>query len=358
MPSAAYRHYGCRITDDLVYKGMRTLFLENDLLRVGVLIDKGTDLFQFLHKPTDTDFLWRAPQGLLDPRRLVATKAAGSGAFLDGYHGGWQEILPGGGPFDYQGAEIGLHGEVTHLAWDYDILADTAGEIEVEFRVNCLRTPLQLTKRLRLERGSAALFIDETLINLSPQPLEFMWGHHPAFGAPFLREGVRLFVPAGRATVHSPRFAASSIFEPGAQFAWPYAPSPAAHGWNGDLSCVPGPDAGFADLLYLDQLSGGWYAAIDPERRIGFGLSWPRDVLPYLWFWLVYGRAPGYPWWDRTYCIALEPWTSAPNSFDAASNLGRTVQLGGGAKLDLSLAAVAITGRESVTDIRPGGVIQ
>ncbi|MGL4647841.1 MAG: hypothetical protein ACRC1H_00430, partial [Caldilineaceae bacterium] len=112
---AAYRHFGCRILDDLSYKGLRTLFLENDLLRIGILLDKGADLFTFLHKPTDTDFLWRSPLGLRDPRRATPTSALSSGAFLDTYHGGWQECLPGGGPYAAQGAEIGLHGEVTHL---------------------------------------------------------------------------------------------------------------------------------------------------------------------------------------------------------------------------------------------------
>jgi hypothetical protein len=86
---AEYRHYGCRIEDDVIYKGYRTLFLENDLIRVGVLLDKGADIFQFLHKPTDTDFLWRSPTGLMRPDRFTPTKADPSGAFLDSYHGGW-----------------------------------------------------------------------------------------------------------------------------------------------------------------------------------------------------------------------------------------------------------------------------
>ena len=348
MPAAKYRHYGCRITDDLVYKGMRTLFLENDLVRVGVLLDKGADIFQFLHKPSDTDFLWRSPQGLVRPDRFTPTRASASGAFLDSYHGGWQEILPGGGPVDYRGAELGLHGEVTHLGWDCDILEDTPEAVAVKLEVTCIRTPFRLERTMRLVKGSPVLFIDETLTNLSPSPQEFMWGHHPAFGAPFLREGVRLFVPAGQAEVHSPQFAPSSILEPGSQFAWPFAQ---AGGRPIDLSSIPSDQAGFSELIYLKGLASGWYAVVDPQRSLGIGFSWPLEVFPYLWFWMVYGRFPGYPWWDRTYCIALEPWSGIPNDLNKAIELGNQTHLKGGGSLTVSFTASVITGRDTVHQI-------
>src|SRR5512139_1370193 len=150
MTAAHYRHHACRITDDLLYKGYRTIFLENELLRVGILLDKGADIFQFLHKPSDTDFLWRSMQGLIRRDRFTATRASSSGAFLDSYHGGWQEILPGGGPVDYAGAELGLHGEVTHLGWDYEILEDTPECVSVRLSVECIRAPLRLTRTMSL----------------------------------------------------------------------------------------------------------------------------------------------------------------------------------------------------------------
>ena len=40
------------------YRGMRAVFLENELLRIGVLADKGTDVFEFNYKPRDMDFVW------------------------------------------------------------------------------------------------------------------------------------------------------------------------------------------------------------------------------------------------------------------------------------------------------------
>jgi Domain of unknown function (DUF4432) len=355
MTPAQYRHFGCRTTDDLLYKGMRTLFLENELLRVGVLLDKGADIFQFLYKPADVDFLWRSPQGLVPPSRFTATRASASGAFLDAYHGGWQEILPGGGPADYRGAELGLHGEVTHLGWEYTILEDRPERLSVRLGVDCIRTPLHLERVMRLEAGQPTLFIDETLTNTCPEELDLMWGHHPAFGAPFLREGVRLFVPAGEVQVHSPLFAESGALEPGACFPWPLAPT---NGGTIDLACVPGPQAGFAELLYLKNLSGGWYAVLDPEKKVGFGLSWPLEIFPYLWFWMVYGRAPGYPWWNRVYVIALEPWTSIPNSLDQALQLGAARHLKGGEQLNVSLTASAIAGLDRIHHINPNGSIE
>jgi hypothetical protein len=354
MPAAQYRHYGCRITDDLIYKGMRTVFLENNLIRVGILLDKGADIFQFIHKASDTDFLWVSPQGLIPPDRFKATSALSSGAFLDNYHGGWQEIFPGGGPTTYRGAELGLHGEVTQLGWDCDILEDTPTRIAIRLCVDCVRTPFRLERVMRLEADRPSLFIEERLTNLSPEPQQFMWGHHPAFGAPFLREGVRLFVPAGKAEAHHPQFADSGLLEPGASFDWPLA---SAGGGRLDLSCVPGPEAGYAELIYLKEFTAGWYAVIDPEQRLGFGLTWPVDVFPYVWFWLVYGRAPGYPWWNRAYCIALEPWTSIPNTLPGAIECGAHAALEGGASIDIQLTATVITERSDVAAVHPDGSV-
>lgn len=354
MPHASNRHFGCRITDDLVYKGLRTILLENEYLRVGVLLDKGSDIFQFLDKKTDTDFLWRSPSGIVNPLTYRETIAHSSGSFLDLYHGGWQEIFPGGGPVNYRGADLGLHGEVTHIGWEYDILSDREDEIAVRFTVKCLRTPFQLERTLRLTANKAVLFINETVTNLSPEPQDFMWGHHPAFGAPFLHKDVRIYTPAGKAIAHSPKFSASGILEPGKEFTWPVAEVDSR---NLDLSKVPSTDEGFCELIYLKDLTAGWFAVMDEEKEIGFGLSWPLDVFPYLWFWLVYGKAPGYPWWDRAYCIALEPWTSIPNNLNEAISKGTQSILKGGGSLSVSMTAVAIHGKRTIQQIKPDGTI-
>ena len=77
------RKQGCRISLDYTYKGMRIAYLENEQLRVGVLLDKGADIFEFTYKPRDIDFMWQSPLALRRP--FVATSALPEGAFHDYY---------------------------------------------------------------------------------------------------------------------------------------------------------------------------------------------------------------------------------------------------------------------------------
>jgi hypothetical protein len=49
-----FRNYGCRLHTDYSYKNLRVAILENDLLRVSVLVDKGADIFELLYKQHET----------------------------------------------------------------------------------------------------------------------------------------------------------------------------------------------------------------------------------------------------------------------------------------------------------------
>ncbi len=96
---------------------------------------------------------------------------------------------------------------------------------------------------------------------------------------------------------------------------------------------------------------------MDPEKQLGIGLSWDQKVFPYVWFWMVYGRAPGYPWWDQVYCIALEPWTSIPNQLETAIKTEKSTHLKGGESIQSPLTATVITGRTSLNGISPDGTV-
>ena len=183
------RNHGCRVSDAWTFRGLKTAVIENELLRVVVLIDKGADIYQFVHKPTDTDFLWRSPWGVRDPTVRMPTTGAGEGLWMDVYEGGWQTVLPGGGfPTQHMGADMGLHAEVNTVPWDAAIVEDTPEIVSMRFWVRAARTPFFFEKTLTLRAGSAVLEIESRLTNEGEEPVHCVWGEHIALGAPFLSE--------------------------------------------------------------------------------------------------------------------------------------------------------------------------
>src|SRR5256884_9353942 len=112
LPYIRERNYACRITES-VFRGLRCVTLENQLIRISVVADKGADIYEFLHKPTDTEFLLRTPLGLRRQPPTLPTINLREGSFSDFYEGGWQELLPAAGDFDcaVMGGPVSQHGE-------------------------------------------------------------------------------------------------------------------------------------------------------------------------------------------------------------------------------------------------------
>ena len=128
------RTTGCRVSDSWSYRGLKTVILENGVVRVTVLADKGADIYSFVHKPTDTDFMWRTPWGVRDPQKTVPPTGSPQSAWLDFYEGGWQTVVPHGGyPDQVYGADFGIHGDVNLIPWDAQIVEDTTERVSVTF---------------------------------------------------------------------------------------------------------------------------------------------------------------------------------------------------------------------------------
>jgi hypothetical protein len=182
------RKTGCRISLDYTYRGMRVAFLENETLRVGILLDKGADVFEFTYKPKQLDFMWQSPLEMRKP--YVATSALTEGAFHDYYYGGWQEVLPSAGwaSEPYMGVSQGLHGEASLLPFEATALEDSPEAVSLRTRVRLMRSPLTLERTMSLARDKAALIVKERLVNESAAEYAVIWGHHPALGTPFLNQ--------------------------------------------------------------------------------------------------------------------------------------------------------------------------
>jgi galactose mutarotase-like enzyme len=354
------RNHGCRISDDWTLKGMKTIILENELLRVTVLADRGSDIVEFRYKPEDLDFLYFAPGGIRNPAHETPS-AYTDAPYLDFFSGGWNEILPNGGPLTiYKGARLGQHAEICLLPWEYSILNDSPERVEVKLWTRPIRTPFYIEKTLVMEPGKPALKISERVTNESGERLQFMWGQHIAFGRPFLEEGVVIDAPAKRFLVHDemPNFGPRR-FQPGAESDWPMAPTP--QGGTADASKTPAFGAVQAqEMSYLADLQAGWYAITNPTRKVGFGIAFDPTVFRYIWYWQQLGNvADGYPWWSRTHTAALEPWSSYPtNGLEECIANGTALELQAGESLSAQLTAVAHAGFEHIRRVDLDGTVE
>jgi galactose mutarotase-like enzyme len=352
--TSSYRNYHCRLAE-YSYRGLRLLFLENSMLRIGVLVDKGADIFQFLYKPTDTEFMLHTPRGIRPP--AVQNTGSQWGSFLDHYQGGWQEILPNGGPAcTYKGVEFGLHGEITTIPWDYSIETDTPDEVRVTLFVRPFRTPFHLQRTMILRRDQPALIIEETLTNEGAEPMDYMWGHHPAFGAPFLGPNCRVDLPAGDLLVETFAGAAGTRLAGGGRHSWPILAGP--NGAEVDFSRPDAPGSGHEDLGYVVNLPEGWYALTNQDSGVGFAMQWSLDIFPYLWVWRQFNQSNGYPWYGQVYTLALEPWSSYPSAgLISAIENGSAARLGPGESCHARLQAIAYQGVDRVTAVSATGAV-
>jgi len=322
------------------WKGVRTLLLENDLLRVQILADKGTDIVEFLYKPADIDFMWRGPIPFYEFPKMIPTIPSKLGSFVDYFPGGWQEIFPNAGrPCEYKGASLGLHGEVALLPWEYSVVADTPEKVSIACRVDTYRTPFRLEKTFTLKKGIPQLFLDEKVTNLAGEKMEFCWGHHPAFGQPFLSGDCVIKLKKAKVTVGAGDGKSFSNLKQ-TDGIWPLVPG--AAGGKVDISRCPSEHDKVSEVIFLSDLAEGAYEIVNRKLKVGFKLEFPLSVFRCLWFWRVARGSFHYPWYGRTYNIALEPFSGMPVLSEAAKN-GDVLSLGPGKSLAAQVSASVTT---------------
>ena len=307
------RTTGCRVSDSWTYRGLKTVVLENERLRILVLADKGADIYSFVDKRTDTDFMWRSPWGARDPRLFVPSTGDPQGMWLDYYEGGWQTVVPHGGyPDSVYGADMGLHGDINNMPWDAEIVEDSPDSVSVRFRARGVRMPVFVEKTMSLDSDSSTLILEKAVTNEGEEDIEIVWLEHIAIGPPFLSDACRLYVPQeSRILTHPEQFVDSQKLALGADTPWPY--SKTTDGDDMDFRQIPPKSDRSLDMAYFTGMEEGWYALHNEQSGVGFAVTFPTDVFPYLWYWRNLGGGWGYPWYGRCYNVGLEPCTSWDN---------------------------------------------
>lgn len=323
----ANRNCNCRITENIVINDVPCFVMENEKLRMTFLLGKGTDVIELLYKPKDIDFMWHSPVFMHKKSEYISSTGDSLCNFLDHNFGGWQEILPSGGPeCSYKGATYGMHGEISDVPWFYKIIEDSPEKISVEFRIQTIRSPYVLNKTVTMFSNDSNVYFHEELHNLANEEMDLMWGHHPTIGEPFLDENCEIITNANTGfTTKGKDFELQRVKE-NQKFNWPIAEG--VDSKSVDLSKIIPKNSNTADMLYItDFPKKGEYEIKNSKLNLSFGFEWDSDLFKYLWMWFVSGGSYGYPWYGRTYNIALEPWTSYGSGLEGAIENGSNIKI-------------------------------
>jgi len=344
---------GCRASLDWTYRGMRTLVLENQQLRLVSLLDKGSDIIELVYKPLDVDVIFHAPTGYHKPGSFIGTSSRSEGAFMEYYGGGWQDILPfaGNEPIKHRFGEWGMHGETPLLPWDATIEKDSPLEVTAKLTVNIPRYPFHVEKWITLDDNSTTVRIRERVVNTSNQTLEYCWLHHPTLGSPLIAPDTKVTVPAEKVVIDKAepwgRLKAETSYK------WPYVQDKS--GRQVDLSVLPSDRIVADETVFLTDLKEPWYTVINEKLRLGFALRWDPTIFEHIWFWQSY-RVPDHPWFGKAYCIALEPCTGYPGALEQLKR-GTIKKLQGNGSIETHLTATLFGGSESVKSVSQDGTV-
>lgn len=95
----------------------------------------------------------------------------------------------------------------------------------------------------------------------------------------------------------------------------------------------------------ISNLPEGKYELVNENLGLGVRMTWDKEVCPYLWVWGLYHGIDTYPWYGRSYVMAVEPWSTFPSDYDAVNGRG-LLHLESGARLETELRCELFRERE------------
>lgn len=319
------------------------LILTNAHLTVEIAVERGADIMSAIPAGSTENALatydWSSPV----PADALTDYGSSEKNWLSGYRGGWQETAPNAGAdCEVNGLPLPFHGESSVLPWRVVEADDERCVLETD-----LRPTIRLRRTMTLLTDRPGLRVESTAVNTGVQDVPMIWGHHPAFA---YDETTRLHLPPGRYEI-DPGQADGMIVGEGD---WPFAA--AEDGTEVDLSRLGA--EGDSRLVYRFGHDAAWAVVEQGGRLPHVAMAWDLEAYPSIWIWQ--NRAhPGFPWFGRMRCLAVEPQRAWPvdglaNAIERGRHL--VVPVGGEATSWLVMSFPA-TVPSQVSGVSPDGVV-
>ena len=244
-----------------------------------------------------------------------------------------------------------MHGEAAVMPWRAEVVVENDDAVEVVLEIELLLAPLRLERRMRLERGRRVIALQERLSNVGSMAVDFIWGHHPAIGAPFLSSECRIDIGARELAVDSDYTSTWLPLAPGSRVAWEGR-------IREELSKLPAAGVRRDMVAYFLGFEQGWWAVTNRRLGVGLGFAWDPAMFPFVCFWHELGASEGFPWFGRGYALALEPVTSWPASGIAhvVRTTGTQRSIAPAETIETEVWAAIYDSDWGVERIEPGGI--
>lgn len=268
---------------------LRSVQLENEMISATVLPDVGAKIYDLTWKASGRNILWHNPR--IEPQRFPIE------ANFDNYWcGGWDEGFPTCDACEHQGESYPNLGELRSVSWNIETVTKNGNGAVAKLLAFGPISPVRAVKTVMLSGATVKVRYEVT--NLGPLPLDFIWGSHPALA---VTPATVLHIPAETGIVGLSSH--PSLGSVGETYDWPFLNTASG---RTDMSRVQSMEAGVFCGHYATRLRAGWYAVEFRDLDFGLIFSFPLNLCPQLWMWLVYGGWRGY------HHVIVEPWTSYP----------------------------------------------
>jgi hypothetical protein len=129
------------------------------------------------------------------------------------------------------------------------------------------------------------------------------------------------------------------------------------------LSIIPGQTDKRDTLAYLLDFDGTpWYALTNDHLKLGVGCAWSANAFRCLWLWQEIYASAGFPFYSRTYTMAVEPWSSWPGRgllhLLETTRTHHTLEPGATLTGELAISLFKLDNSRQITRVEADGTVQ
>ncbi|WP_313999397.1 DUF4432 family protein [uncultured Paenibacillus sp.] len=326
-----------RVDTDWSFRDIRTLIMENDLLKIVIMPDLGAKIWQITYKPRGKDLLWQNPR--LKPRQLPF-----HAVYDDQFFGGWDELFPNDIPETLAGEAYPDHGEIWTLPWQFAVEKSEPDEAVVKLWTETPISNSRIEKTVTLRAGEPKIRFRHRIVNNGNKELPYLWKLHTAME---VDRDTRIDLPASK--VYVEEFGSPRTGKGGVTYLWPYASD--EQGNRHDMRRALPASAGASEFQYASDTREGWCAITHTKEEVGFALSYDKSQLPHCWLFASYGG------WRGLNTVILEPCSGYPVSVNEGRRQGTHASLAPGASLACEVTATVYEGVKGVSSVDKDGSV-